>query len=504
MEGFFRRPAVLGDCDGLHRARWSAWLVALLLATPASVQVAPPPAPSAFLCRPAVSVDSVDPPAVDPAWLAAWDHALAARDPEEQQARLVALAGRVNFRTALVFLGLVESIASTEHRFHLHRILLATWAAVDGAAALAYANSLPPSDRPPELFDALYAAWLKVDLTAALEWFQHAPQRTYETEFLRALARSLAGSTPERLEEAVAHLTDASHSAAFWTLFIQESPTVPPATLARLVAQLSPGDDTTRLVGQVILAWARTDWSSALAWTRNLPPGPSQLAALLHLVPAWVEHDATSAAYFAAASPDNAVLVSAVVSQWTRQAPEAAAAWARQLPDGPSRQSALATVLATWSGMDPLRAFEYVRSIPPASVSSEMLVAVLSNMGRQFPSIAFQHASVLVDDATRVTALENLFYRWTAADPQSATIALRTLAQGPARDAVLSASVAGLLPTDPDLALAWAAQIHDAGLHDAQIAQAAQAWLARDPLAARAWIRETDLPEFQKAQLLGP
>ena len=126
-----------------------------------------------------------------------------------------------------------------------------------------------------------------------------------------------------------------------------------------------------------------------------------------------------------------------------------------------------------------------------------------SGWARQDAPAATRWAIALGDDAARPDAVDAALSYWVLADAPAAVSYVRTLKGGDARDDGLDALSSLLGTTQPDLAVALAADIENPHLRNNALADAYAAWQARDPAAARRWLDAVDLPASARRRLQG-
>ena len=71
------------------------------------------------------------------------------------------------------------------------------------------------------------------------------------------------------------------------------------------------------------------------------------------------------------------------------------------------------------------------------------------------------------------------------------------------RDYAINGFTSSLAGQDPESAVAWTAQIGNAGMREAATVRAGEKYFAQDPAAAAAWLPTSGLSPAGQTQLLG-
>lgn len=135
---------------------------------------------------------------------------------------------------------------------------------------------------------------------------------------------------------------------------------------------------------------------------------------------------------------------------------------ARALRNPAQRALEFGRGLQAWIARDPAGALAYVRSLPPGSDFTQGLLMVLSAIGRTDPDRALALAAELAKTREQRAIYSALFAQLTEADPASAVSRLAQVPAGEARDNALRAIADGWAQADPSAALTWAQKLNPA------------------------------------------
>jgi hypothetical protein len=139
--------------------------------------------------------------------------------------------------------------------------------------------------------------------------------------------------------------------------------------------------------------------------------------------------------------------------------------------------------LQAWIARDPEAALAYVRQLEPGADHTQGLLMVLSAIGRTDPDRALALAAEMVRTREQRAIYSALFAQLTAANPATAVSRLVLVPAGESRDHALRAVADGWAHTDMPAALAWAQKLEQADRAPAMESVLATL-LATDPVRA--------------------
>lgn len=132
---------------------------------------------------------------------------------------------------------------------------------------------------------------------------------------------------------------------------------------------------------------------------------------------------------------------------------------ARALRNPTQRALEFGRSLQAWIARDPNAALAYIRELPPGSDYTQGLLMVLSEIGRTDPDRALALAAELVKTREQRALYSSLFAQLAEADPASAASRLASVPVGESRDYALRALADGWAHSDLPAALAWAQKL---------------------------------------------
>lgn len=268
-------------------------------------------------------------------------------------------------------------------------------------------------------------------------------------------------------------------------------------------------DERTRcdLLNRVIDVWDSTDWQEAFIWLKQMPNDEMKTEALLHLS-YYLEKISPQAAlaYFQDLPTNNGSLIRTLTSQWAVHDPVAAATWAAKLPEGENRDKAISSLVAVWSQKSPPEAADFVIRLPAGEARDQSVISVVSAWSNTDPETVAQWIDQFPESDLKEKSIEQVLTIWASKDPVQAGSWLRDeLASSPtrSRDAAVKDYSQLIVSQFPATAFLWAEGIRDESLRESQMETIAQAWLNRDPIAAKQTVISSTISDHFKAQFLG-
>lgn len=174
------------------------------------------------------------------------------------------------------------------------------------------------------------------------------------------------------------------------------------------------------------------------------------------------------------------------------------------LPDGPEKAKLAGELAAIWAEENLPMAAEMVAAwgLQNAEVAGQAAAAVASAWALRDPPAAAAWVVTLPKGNPRAYAIENVVHHWSRVDPAAVLAWAWQLPRETDQSVALKALVGTFVRTDPDLALLLAEQVGNDDRQQRRLDIAARHWLARDPLAAEAWISSSFFPAEVKRRLL--
>ena len=198
----------------------------------------------------------------------------------------------------------------------------------------------------------------------------------------------------------------------------------------------------------------RTSESTVLGtWTKTAPVG--------------------AAAYFTQHADDFGLLdagqrgaAETIAAQWAQTNPTAALQWAQGLPEE-VRADAMAPIITRLSAQNPDRAIAVINASAEGSQRTEMLQSLVTERGRLAPQETADWVRGIPDAQDQGNAAASLVNSWMQTDIASAAEWVKSLGEGPVRDAAVRTLLESpQLRQSPELAALWASSIEDDALRE--------------------------------------
>ena len=295
-----------------------------------------------------------------------------------------------------------------------------------------------------------------------------------------------------------------------------------------------------------MLAWARFDGAGAYAWAREAPKGWQGTLTGAAMF-AWAYHDGSAAIATFEEAEDNegkAVLRQRAIDGWMRsddkqgvyeylsttpdftrrghfyfllvgevmmrEGKDATMRWVEGLPDDTSNQSknALFNIVAKMvASDDPVRAAEWFLEHRTRPYSKRALTGIARRwVQHNDRPAAFEWLLAMNTDGIREgerdDAIAGGFRTWIQSHPDAAQQWLLSTLPNPALDPAIKEAVKRLLPTDPGVSMAWVQRLDDEAERNTESVRVGIRWRGRDSEAFDDWLRESDLPEEVRQEIL--
>lgn len=247
---------------------------------------------------------------------------------------------------------------------HFYAGTVATeWVRQDPEAALAWANSLPDSQRRGALGGALETIAATNPIQAA-EFAMNLDPGKERSEVIGKIAESWAESAPKE--------------ALDWAMTL-------------------PGEDGEAAIRQAISGWAEVDAPAAAAFVDGIP----------------VEERSDSQ-------------IREVANRWASQEPAAAAQWLDSQPDGRGKTDAMGHVVWNWTNADPQAASAWLIEQPAGEARDRGIGALSKATFDSDPAAAVIWAAEISNEQTRTASLQRGVRGWLERDPEAARQWLNT------------------------------------------------------------------------------
>jgi hypothetical protein len=408
---------------------------------------------------------------------------------------------------------------------------MARWARDDPPAARGQAQRVRDPAARAEALAAVASQWAAQNPAAATAWVKGLPDGPERNRVLLSLIEQLAGNNPSAALALVPEISSkASNDLDVW----EDN---------GFREQYSQGN----AVIEIFSRWAFRDPLAAFNATASVNPGWRKYATggvvdavNARTFPVLVPYVASRFLEDPSAGRDQLSTLGNFFFRAGLAGPERATTWLDALPESDAKWNLRRQLLNSWSDqVDPQAALAYVETLPAGPKQDSLLAAVLPDLVRWYPDDAVKEMSALPSGPTRDALIKSLIEARVAGDPagafdlwqslsndiaraNEATQAVFTgesiiegidpiateawiqlLPHGDVRDGVVKRFISSESGVYPDLLVPWLAQIDDDQTRQNTTATLAATWLKSDPVAASAWLAQTDLPEKQKQKLLG-
>jgi hypothetical protein len=202
------------------------------------------------------------------------------------------------------------------------------WAALDPAAAAAWAHRFQETHPKSRAFTQAMIAWGATDPTAGRAYFETLPAQTeIAVQAAAALGEGMArASSTQALDWALSLPADDTGWQARNAVLTQWAETSP-SQAAQAVSAITDAEERTQHLGTILTQWAATHIDAAEAWARSLPQGQEHDQALNTLADSFATRHPAKALELALdiQSPTLRTQSAEGVLAWWREADKAAA-----------------------------------------------------------------------------------------------------------------------------------------------------------------------------------
>ena len=411
--------------------------------------------------------------------------------------------------------GMLGEIENAQQRASSISMIASQWAQTDPRQALAWADSLPPSQGRTGAYSAVVHQLVQTDPLAAVR-----------------VAERLGGSANQNLlPSVVGQWTARDFDAARNWVVSQNNPFQLRNTLPHIMnhwAQREPAaaaaylqNSDTRLIGSsnlnshvqnVSYQWATQDREAAMAWANSLENEAMRSSAISGIHNHMAASNPAEAAQHLTGvnDPDlRSQLVSNLASNWTNHDHQAAEAWLNTLGQE-DRMRAAGAMMNSLQQQNPREAADLydrlMANAPEDSPNRSSLEHQADNIADSWanhnPAEAADWAQSLESEDQRSDAYTNIVTRWAQFDPTGAAGWLDSLPEGSPRDQAVRSFANQIQQADPAAAFDWASTIGDDDTRYRSLQTAASNWRQSDPEAAREAVRQADLTEERREQIL--
>ncbi len=304
------------------------------------------------------------------------------------------------------------------------------------AVTSTYINQLAASEGRDDLILQVATSLGKQDMAAAMAWAQNLPP-------------DVSVSTQQMAMKNVV------------STFAAKDPAAAAAYMQNLVADPKAG---TAILG-VVDAWAKQDSQAALAWAETLSIGALRDDAQAVAAAGFSRTDAGAAWNYAqknlpAGTPSTNAAETEIAIYLSRKDMAAGAQAMMTIPAGNSRTFGTTNIAHNWALQDPIAAGQWVATLPVGVERDHAMMQSIPPQARSAPTEAYALALSASTDENRFMALRLALIGWGATDPTAATAALASAPVTQAQRSSLQRAItsAPQLEANRDAAAARAAQ----------------------------------------------
>ena len=144
--------------------------------------------------------------------------------------------------------------------------------------------------------------------------------------------------------------------------------------------------------------------------------------------------------------------------KWAETDPSAAMAYANTVTGRPSRDTAIVAVMQGWAEKDSAAALAWAQQLPPGQLRNQVLSAAVGALASKDPQAAFDlmKSAGLDNQLLRYGGLRQVFRAWAEKDPAAAIKGAESCS-GEQRSQAFQAIALSWASKDPQAAITWGA-----------------------------------------------
>jgi hypothetical protein len=429
------------------------------------------------------------------------------------------IAGKQPAKAAL----LVDEHLKQEAPTHLVSTIIRAWVPIDGKAAAAWANRLPPNQMTsdsyfelirklptnqsqhvqelisqienPAVRGATLGRWLErlaaEDPIDALKWLEHATV-IKDSHYLpssvitRAIRKDLA-TTQKRILAVKDRKLRLRYCRAAATAMTEQDPA---AAIDWLQGLNDYDHSLSSTIHHALRRIATKNPFAAMEKALKLKPEQLRESSARILMSGWVRTDLSGAYKFAENMEDRTLagnlmpLVSVAMAQ---SDPESGIRLAMKL-SGNARHNALKAVLERWPDTDATRTVEWLDAQTDPALRSHMIQAMAYSLSSKAPEETARLAHTLPTGSARATTMNSAINAWSRKDPVAT---VRFVQQFKSRTELKKYSLRALqhaINYNPEKLTAMLDLVTDSGLQLEMLQDMGDSWLRRDAHTAATWM----------------
>ena len=262
-----------------------------------------------------------------------------------------------------------------------------------------------------------------------------------------------------------------------------------------------PGPEIDRRVNALLWRWGGIDPSTAVPEALRILADRGEDSPILHVVWSWSQTNPPAAARWARDFPAPAQqerFVRDAYSAWGRSNPTAAAQDILTFPPKPIQAVAASAVVSPYAKVDLEGCRKWIESLPPLP-RNRAAPSLVTEWCKQNPAAASSWAAQLTPPDLQTAALREAGSAWARRDGPAALAYGLTLAEGPGREAFLTACLRAYVSVKPGDAAGWLGKQTALPSFEKLAKEMTSQWLQFDPQASAEWVASLpDQPQREK------
>jgi hypothetical protein len=351
--------------------------------------------------------------------------------------------------------------------------ILAAWVEKQPDGALNWLNAQPDSGYKNELLATCVGELAKTDVSKALALAESFPEGIWRTTLIAGLFNGWAAKDLEAATTACQQLTDSTVKAKAWEYVLNQRIAKDPASAAKDVLALPPGDYRQSAIEDLCRHWSDIDTPAALTWAQSLSAEPERISAVKEVVAHWAGTDLQSAIQFANQHPElSGDALTGITQASSKTNLTAITNWVDNLQDGSKKDTVLLALAGSTATSQPKVAAQSCNLLTTTLPTTNLVETIAASFAKDDVSNAVEWACSLKDDPTRQAALSALSETWSQSYPRDMAIYAVALPAGDARTQYLTAACRQLAIADLPGTVELLKSLPDAVLRQNLLAQA--------------------------------
>jgi hypothetical protein len=284
-------------------------------------------------------------------------------------------------------------------------------------------------DRGEEQWRGLLYAWGAMNGEAAIAYAEENMREDEEKqEFLSRALTGWASAQPSQAKAWVEGLEDENEKGRYrWSLVSGMADTdIATATLYAMERQEAGDTQSWRYMQMISEEQLRqSSVQQSVQWAESLPAGDLKASAMQRVAEGYVDKDPEGAAKWATNlidGPYASKVIPEVSDEWAERDAPATIAWLETLEAGEAKTAGMSAALAEWVKRgDPMEASKYLAAMPKSEERDSAVGGFAQILARSDPEAAVTWAETIGNDKVRSETLVDAGRAWLRLDPATAT-----------------------------------------------------------------------------------